>query len=88
LECYAVPRYFFDVRSGLAFYPDEEGVELPSQADAEAEALDSLAQLARDLAKEAPGQDHRPDVAIEVRTASGPVFQAALLFAANRTTLQ
>ena len=81
-----MPRYFFDVRSGLAFYPDEEGVELPSQADAEAEALDSPAQLARDLAKE--GQDHRPDVAIEVRTASGPVFQAALLFAANRTTLQ
>ncbi|WP_430642260.1 DUF6894 family protein [Bradyrhizobium arachidis] len=29
--------YFFYVGSGLAFYPDEEGVELPSQADAEAE---------------------------------------------------
>ncbi|OPY99259.1 hypothetical protein A5906_26415 [Bradyrhizobium sacchari] len=81
-------RYFFDVRNGWDFYPDEQGVELPSQADAEAEALDTLAKLARDFADKAPGQALRPDVAIEVRTASGPVFQAALLFAANRTTLQ
>ncbi|UPK31236.1 DUF6894 family protein [Bradyrhizobium sp. 195] len=82
-------RYFFDVRDGLDLFPDEEGVELQSQREAEAEAVGTLAQLARDMAQEVAGQDHpRSDIAIEVRTASGPVFQVALIFATNETALQ
>ncbi|WP_371260019.1 hypothetical protein [Bradyrhizobium sp. WSM1417] len=88
LERRAVTRYSFDVRGGLDLYSDEEGVELQLQTDAEVEAAGTLAQLARDMAKEVAGQDHRSDIAIEVRTASGPVFQVALIFAANKTALQ
>lgn len=81
-------RYFFDVREGLDFFPDDEGIELPSQAAAEAEAVATLAQLLRDPAQEATGQEQRLDLAIEVRTAAGPIFRAALLFAANEATSQ
>lgn len=73
-------RYFFDIRDDRELYPDEEGMEFSTQREAEMEAAHTLAGLARDLA----GQEERPDVAIEVRTESGRVFQAALTFEANK----
>ena len=45
------------------------------------EAAHTLAGLARDLA----GQEDRPDVAVEVRTEAGRLFQAALIFEANKS---
>ena len=74
-------RYYFDIRDGEDVYPDAEGLEFPNQREAEIEAAQTLAGLARDLA----GQEDRPDVAVEVRNEVGPVFQAALIFEANKT---
>lgn len=73
-------RYFFDIRDDREFYPDDDGIEFSTQREAEMEAARTLAGLARDLA----GQEERPDVAIEVRTEAGRVFQAALTFEANK----
>jgi hypothetical protein len=73
-------RYFFDIRDDRDLYPDEDGIEFSTQREAEMEAAHTLAGLARDLA----GEENRPDVAIEVRTEAGRVFEAALTFEANK----
>ena len=75
-------RYYFDIRDSTGLYPDEEGLEFPTQRDAEVEAAETLAGLARDLAS----LDERQDVAVEVRTDRGSLFQAAFIFSSNRTT--
>ncbi|QAU45188.1 hypothetical protein EAS56_17440 [Bradyrhizobium guangzhouense] len=75
-------RYYFDIRDSTGLYPDEEGLEFPTQRDAEVEAAETLAGLARDLAS----LDERQDVAVEVRTDGGSLFQAAFIFSSNRTT--
>jgi hypothetical protein len=69
-------RYYFDIRDGELFYPDEEGRELKDQTAAEVEAATSLADLAKDLAP----LDERHHMAVEVRTSKGPVFQVAFIF--------
>ncbi|VIO74383.1 DUF6894 family protein [Bradyrhizobium ivorense] len=74
-------RYFFDIRDGKDLYPDEEGLDLPSQLAAEVEATDALAALARDAADE----NKRRDVAIEVRSETTPLFHASLVFQSDRT---
>jgi hypothetical protein len=75
-------RFFFDIRDDTGLYPDEEGLEFQSLPEAEMEATKTLGGLARDLAQ----LDDRPDVAVEVRTdETGRVFQAALIFDANKT---
>ena len=75
-------RYYFDIRDSTGLYPDEEGLEFPTQREAEVEAAETLAGLARDLAS----LDERQDVAVEVRTDRGRLFQAAFIFGSNRTT--
>ena len=75
-----INRYFFDIRDNHELYPDEDGIEFSTQREAEIEAAHTLAGLARDLA----GQEDRPDVAVEVRTEAGRLFQAALIFEANK----
>ncbi|MBR0822339.1 DUF6894 family protein [Bradyrhizobium liaoningense] len=72
-------RYYFDIRDDGNIYPDEQGLEFATQREAEVEAAQTLTGLARDLAV----QDDRPDVAVEVRTENGRVFQAALIFDQN-----
>ncbi|WP_092226791.1 hypothetical protein [Bradyrhizobium sp. Gha] len=74
-------RYFFDIRDDQELYPDEDGIEFSTQREAEMEAAQTLKGLARDLA----GQEDRPDVAVEVRTEAGRLFQAALIFEANKS---
>jgi hypothetical protein len=69
-------RYYFDIRDGEALYADEEGMELDDQRAAEIEAAKSLGDLARDLSP----LDDRHHMGIEVRTTTGPVFQAAFIF--------
>lgn len=75
-------RYYFDIRDGTGLYPDEEGLEFGTQREAEVEATEALAGLARDLAT----MDERQDVAVEVRTDSERVFQAALIFSSGKAT--
>jgi hypothetical protein len=77
-----VTRYYFDIRDDTGLYPDEEGQEFGSQREAEVEAAQALADLARDLAT----GDERQDVSIEVRTGTKPVFQATLIFSNNGPT--
>jgi len=74
-------RYYFDIRDNTGLYPDEEGLEFGTQQEAEVEAAEALAGLARDLAT----MDERQDVAVEVRTDRERVFQAALIFNSSRT---
>jgi hypothetical protein len=72
-------RYYFDIRDDQDLYPDEVGLDFPTQRQAEIEATNTLAALTRDL----DGQEDRANVAVEVRTEAGRIFQAALLFDAN-----
>lgn len=59
-------------------------MELQSQKDAETEPAGTLAQLARDMAREVAGHDHRSDIAIEVRTASDRSFRSRLYLPATK----
>jgi hypothetical protein len=44
----AVPRFYFDVREGTSFTPDEEGLEFDSLNAAEPEAATTAAEIGRD----------------------------------------
>lgn len=43
-----MPRFYFDVREGVMFIPDEEGVEFDSLDAAEHEAARAAADIGRD----------------------------------------
>jgi hypothetical protein len=43
-----VPRFYFDVREGASFTPDDEGLELDSLDAAEREAATAAADIGRD----------------------------------------
>jgi hypothetical protein len=43
-----VPRFYFDVREGAQFIPDDEGLEFDSLDDAEREAAITAAEIGRD----------------------------------------
>lgn len=81
-RCAVLTRYYFDIRDDTGLYPDEEGLEFGTRQEAEVEAAQALADLARDLAP----LSERQDVAVEVRTDIERVFQAALIFNSSKTT--
>ncbi|MEE1609708.1 DUF6894 family protein [Microvirga sp. CF3016] len=58
-----MPQFYFDVREGARFTPDEEGLELDSLDAAEREAAVAAAEIGRDRL---PKGDSR-EIAIEVR---------------------
>lgn len=58
-----MPWFYFDVREGARFTPDQEGLELDSLDTAEREAAVTAAEIARDRL---PKGDSR-EIAIEVR---------------------
>ena len=58
-----MPRFYFDVREGARFLPDDEGLEFPDFDAAEREAAEAAASIGRDLL---PRGDAR-EVTIEVR---------------------
>lgn len=58
-----MPRFYFDVREGARFIPDEEGIEFPDLDAAEQEAAESAASIGRDLL---PNGDAR-EVIVEVK---------------------
>ncbi|EJN15815.1 hypothetical protein PMI42_00580 [Bradyrhizobium sp. YR681] len=69
-------RYFFDIQSGRDCFADEEGLELPNQKAAEIEAMQTLLGIARDSIL----GDQRPDMSVEVRSATERLFCAALVY--------
>ena len=58
-----MPRFYFDVREGTRFVPDEEGLEFPDFDRAEREGACTAAEIGRDRL---PSSDVR-DIAIEMR---------------------
>lgn len=77
-----MPRYYFDIREGDEFAPDEEGLVLASLQAAQDEAARSLADMARDTIRKVDGAGHQ--MAIGVRDEHGPVLEMRLSFAVDR----
>lgn len=73
--------YFFDIQSGREFFADEEGLDLPNQKSAEIEAMQTLAGMVKDSVF----VDDRPDMAIEVRSATERLFCVYLVYRKNGT---
>jgi Domain of unknown function (DUF6894) len=76
VRLFAMSRYFFDIQTGHDFILDEEGLDLPNHKAAEIEAMQELIGLARDSIF----VDERPDLAIEVRSATERLFCASLVY--------
>jgi hypothetical protein len=62
-----VPRFYFDIREGTRFIPDETGLEFDSLAAAEWEAASAAAEIGRDRL---PKGDARK-VTVEIRNEHG-----------------
>ena len=58
-----VPRFYFDVRDGAKFTPDDEGLECASLDAAERMAAETAAEIGRELL---PKGDAR-EITVEVR---------------------
>ena len=43
-----MPRFYFDVREGARFAPDDEGLEFPDLDAAERNAAEAAAEISRD----------------------------------------
>jgi hypothetical protein len=74
-------HYFFDIQSGRDCFSDEEGLDLPNHKAAEIEAMETLIGMARDSVF----VGERPDMAIEVRSGTDPLFCAALIYRTKGT---
>ena len=44
-----MPRFYFDIREGVRFVPDDEGLEFPDLDTAEREAATTAAEIGREL---------------------------------------
>ena len=76
-------RYYFDIREGDEFAPDDEGLELSTIQAVQEEAARSLADMARDaVRKRHDGAGHQ--MAIEVRDDNGPVLNVKFTFEIDR----
>jgi hypothetical protein len=76
-----VPRFFFDVREGVRFIPDDEGLEFPGIDAAEHEAAETAAAIGRDLLP----KDVAHSVTVEVRNQHGQrVATATVTLAVDR----
>jgi hypothetical protein len=58
-----VPRFYFDIREGARFIPDETGLEFDSLDGAEREAASAAAEIGRDRL---PKGDAR-DITVELK---------------------
>jgi hypothetical protein len=63
-----MPRFFFDVREGVRFTPDEDGLEFPDLNAAEREAATAAAEIGRDLLPKGVARC----VSVEVRNQYAP----------------
>jgi Domain of unknown function (DUF6894) len=62
-----MPRFFFDVREGTRFAPDDEGLEFPDLDAAEREAAEAVAAIGRDRLPKGEARE----IVIEVRNEHG-----------------
>lgn len=83
-----MPRYYFDLRDDTGIALDEEGLELSGPRAIQAEAANSVADMARDAMLSAPLTGGRQKMAIDVRDASGPVMQVTFCFEIENFTLR
>jgi len=58
-----MPLFYFDIRDGERFVPDEDGLEFPTINEARDDASRTLGQMM----KEAMPDGHHHDMAVEVR---------------------
>jgi uncharacterized protein DUF6894 len=65
-------RYFFHVRDGQGFVPDEEGVVLANMAEARVEAVRSARDILADQLREGKALDGQK---IEITDAAGQVLE-------------
>jgi hypothetical protein len=78
-----VPRFYFDVREGSRFLPDEEGLEFANLDAAESKAAESAARIGRDLLSK--GSGHK--VTVEVRNPRGKrVLAVTVMMLVERVT--
>ena len=75
-------RYYFDIRDGDGFAPDEEGLELPDIEAAQEEAALSLADMARHAVR--ISRRNARLMQIEVRDDNGPILHAKFVFAIDQ----
>lgn len=75
-------RYYFNVREGDHLSLDEEGFECGSPESARAEAVRSLAEMARDIIKKYDGASH--SLSVEVQDDDGPLLKVGFAFAMTR----
>jgi hypothetical protein len=78
-----MPLYQFDLRDGGAFVKDDEGMELPDVGRAQMEAVQSLADMVKDI----PARVSRPSgypMGVEVRDAQGFLFSLSFAFMDRR----
>ena len=74
-------RYYFDVREGVRFVEDEDGLQLPDLASAEREAAEAAASIGRDLLPKGTARS----VTVEVRNEHGKrVVTATVTLALDR----
>jgi len=77
-------RYFFDIREGDEFIPDEEGEELSDLDAVQDEAARALADMAKDGLRARHRNGSPRHLAIEVRDEFGPVMLATFSFEIKR----
>ncbi|WP_407118227.1 DUF6894 family protein [Bradyrhizobium sp. LMG 9283] len=70
-----MPRYYFDLRDKKGIALDEEGLELSGPRAVQAEAANSVADMARDAVLSTPLTGGRQEMAIDIRDAGGPIMQ-------------
>jgi hypothetical protein len=76
-----MPRFFFDVREGIRFAPDDEGLEFPDLDTAEREAATTAAEIGRELLPKGVARC----VTVEVRNEHGQrVATATVTLAVDR----
>ncbi len=75
-------RYFFDIQSGRELFADADGLCLGSLQAAEVEGLRTLLGIAKDSVY----LGERPDLAVEVRSATDRLFCVSVIYWNTNTT--
>ena len=76
-----MPLFYFDVREGVRFVPDDTGLEFPDLGAAEREAAETAASIGRDLLPKGVARS----VTVEVRNTHGQrVATATVTLALDR----
>ena len=74
-----MPQYYFDLRDGDIFVPDEDGVELLDISLCQEQAALFLSDMATDLSMR-PLNPAGYRMSVEVRSSEGPLFELSFRF--------